>query len=185
MDRTPAGFPESSWSSIWAASPADLWVAGSTAVFHWNGQAWTDRTPPITDSNELGFRQIWGSGPNDVWVIGVAADATGTIPVRVVKRWDGTAWADPPASEALPLQGHNFVSVGGTSAHDVWLVDEDALWHYDGASWSSNALPTGNAYFPSLWTGCPGDVWVAVGSCIDSRAGRGHGTLSFETNRPR
>ena len=85
------------------------------------------------------------------------------IPVRVVKRWDGTAWADPPASEALPLQGHNFVSVGGTSAHDVWLVDEDALWHYDGASWSSNTLPTGNAYFPSLWTGCPGDVWVAGG----------------------
>jgi hypothetical protein len=83
-----------SFSSVWASSATDVWVASDSGgdsdpsaspptIIHFDGTAWTASSDLATISiNDLG-----GSGPNDIWAVGPGGKRL---------HYDGTAWTASP-----------------------------------------------------------------------------------------
>ncbi|MBM4778090.1 MAG: hypothetical protein GQE15_10365 [Archangiaceae bacterium] len=73
--------------SVWATSPADVWVVGDGAtVLHFDGLAWSAVNAGLSDD----LFAVWASGPNDVWISGGSGDPSQNI--GVIARFDGTGW---------------------------------------------------------------------------------------------
>ena len=55
-------------AALWANSPTDVWLSGSTAsgVLHWDGTAFT----PVPSGGSPVGGNIWSNGPNNVWTAG-------------------------------------------------------------------------------------------------------------------
>jgi hypothetical protein len=80
---------------------------------------------------------IWGSSASDVW-----AEQDNTIPLtdggvnsqEFMWHWDGTHWTNYPA----PFLNAQAISIAGTSANDVWVLDSNGnVGQFCGTSWSS------------------------------------------------
>ena len=121
--RTVVDSTQNSLSAIWGSGPADVWVTGAAAVFHYDGASWTDMN--------YGFSSVvslWGSGPSDVWFFG------GTT-----ARWNGTMFAAVPGIGAT-------TTGSGTGPSDVWAVSPAAvgtsdLVHWNGSAWTPFHVP--------------------------------------------
>ena len=84
------------FDSVWASGPHDVWVGG-TSVTHWDGAAWTDRTPPLlafsavppaSVSTYVGEgTSVLGRASDDVWAMNRSSSGG-------VARWDGVSWTD-------------------------------------------------------------------------------------------
>lgn len=107
--------PESQdFSDVWGCAPDDVWVAGGSAVFHYDGEALTSRAPAVDAFRGFGCDDIWG-----VNFLGTAS------------HWDGSAWTSEASGAA------QVTSIGGTRSDDLWLVTQTAeVWHRDVAGWS-------------------------------------------------
>jgi hypothetical protein len=98
-----------------------------------------------------GLSSVYGSGPDDVWIVGT----------RSVIHWDGIAW------QTSSLES-NVNAVWSSSGADAWAVG-DAIWRWDGRSWSEwsagheQELRLSVNTLQSIWGASPDDVW-AIGS---------------------
>ncbi len=99
--------------SIFAIALNDVWAASGSAVYHYDGTAWT--LVPGVNGDAYGSATIWAGAKNDIWV--------------GASHYDGNAWTLVPSDDHVGL-----TSVWRRSASDVWFIDAmgDVL-RFDGA----------------------------------------------------
>jgi hypothetical protein len=59
-------------TGIWGRGPDDVWAVGQSAIFHWDGTAWSESAQA---SGSAGLRAVWVSPDGHVWAVG----DTGTV----------------------------------------------------------------------------------------------------------
>jgi RHS repeat-associated protein len=93
---------------------------------------------------------VWGSSPEDVFAVG----DFGTI-----LHFDGKSWAEMDSG----VDGHLY-GIYGYGPNDVYAVGAlgAAVLHYDGGSWSTVSIETGDPTFPP--SPVLRDVWTLGGS---------------------
>jgi len=139
--------PDQRFDKIWASGPNDVWVTGDR-FRHWDGAAWSDRTPPGADS----VATVHGRGPNDVWVD--AFKPPGPIDRLLLAHWNGSSWIDmtpPPLDPSTTL-----VFGGGTWASVSTQLVPPPLDPTTVGVFNSNIL----------WESAPDDLWAAGGTAI-------------------
>jgi hypothetical protein len=101
-------------------------------VEHWDGQAWSEATPPaLTKRDRLDDLMVISA--RDIWAVG---ETWGGRPLAV--RWNGRTWS---RSSPAPVDAHYryFNAVDGASTDDVWAVGHATpgplIQHWDGSSW--------------------------------------------------
>lgn len=126
---------EEQLTSVWGASPNDVWVAGyHGTVYHYDGQAWTDQSPPTSlfvttdggvptgDAATDIRRNLWG-----IWV--AAQNAGGPQPTTsavyvvgdrgTVLHNKNNVWSVVPSGVEEKLTG-----VWGTAEDNVFIVGD-------------------------------------------------------------
>ena len=134
--------------AVWAASAADVWVAGvGGTILRRTNNLWQ----PVASGTSVTLASIWGSGANDVWIVGG----------RTVLRWNGSAL------ESLN-QGitSDLAAVTGVGASDLWAVGlQGNVFRGSPRGWNrENHNLTQNILY-AVWAGSTSDIW-AVGQNV-------------------
>jgi hypothetical protein len=168
----------------WSSGPGDVWVAGFGVVLHYDGSGWTQEgvgsgeplygitgtsatnvftvgsLATIARNRGSGWESmafpgfddvygLWGSSATDVWGVGGG----------LIRHRSGGAWGWEIAPDGASLN-----AVWGSGASDVWAVGGvGAVAHYDGAGWSTVAVPGLFSTLYSLWGSSSADVWAVGG----------------------
>lgn len=141
-------------SSIWGASPDDVYVLGTFDLVHWDGGAWT--AVDLGPGGGGGDGQVWGTGPSDVWVLTGSSD---------LHHYDGAAW------QLIDLFDSDFVGdlsvVWGPAPDDLWAAGSaGSIAHWNGSSWDEVTHQSIGAPYLRLFLAIHGssatDIW-AVG----------------------
>lgn len=78
-----ASFPDEALFKVWGTGGDDIWVVGTGgAILHYDGDAWTVHTSPVTDR----LIAVWGTASDDVYAVG--GDGLGAV-----LHYDGAAWS--------------------------------------------------------------------------------------------
>jgi hypothetical protein len=113
------------------------WDDGETITLHLGGkglQAWSNETNPGVGNT---LEAVWASGPQNWWVVGHDS-------MCPLLHSDGSGTYSPDCSSGT-ITTHNFFSVGGSSAADVWFGgDNGDVWHRDG-----NGMATHYTFAPA------------------------------------
>jgi hypothetical protein len=158
-------------------SPQDVWAVGAASnygqpiVLHWDGTSWSKVAAPA----ELGTAGALTAvaaipGTSQVWVSGRDEDGNG-----IVARWTGAGWE----TFSMRIGGGRPGSLAAASSSSAWIVGDtssggptrDAIYHWDGASWTRVPAPSPSATHNSL-------IGVAVRSDSDAWA-----VGSFQTGK--
>jgi hypothetical protein len=165
-------------SSIWGSSPTDIYAAGMSAaspspldwtavVYHFDGQQWTKT---LLGSWLSIFYAISGSSASNVFAVG--SDFEGEIAAR----FDGQTWSDISTGLST-MPETSMYGVWVASESDAWAVGdnpddsgESKVFHYDGSSWSPQAIPAGNQ-LSGIWGSSPTDIFTVgysnlTGNCV-------------------
>jgi hypothetical protein len=126
----PQGF-----TAIWGAAADDVYAAAHTALYHYDGAAWTV-VPGVPGGSD-----VFGTGASDVHVLN-GAD---------VWHWNGTAWSSRRAPQAV-WRGT------ATSPTDVWLVGSTGNLHHDGTTF--RVLESGGSGTRSIPLGTATDMFT-------------------------
>jgi len=132
---------------VWGTNENDVWAVGGEVdvasigfIWHYDGQAWSDRTADLPAFAQSGvFFKAWGRSANDVWFVGFEGLAV---------HWDGESFeqGDPDTTRRL-LTVHGapdgdplFAAVGGFGG--------GVISEYDGHAWH-DVTPSGA--FPEVF----------------------------------
>jgi hypothetical protein len=137
---------EQGYWDIFVAGPGDIWLVGDAGkIARWNGTAFG----PIASGVTTVLTDIWGASSSDLWIVQQGGPA--------LLHWDGVAIAQVSV-------GTQLRAISGTASDDVWAVG-DAIYHFDGASWTQSpatftgALSSIHAVTRDLaWTAAPNQV---------------------------
>lgn len=141
---------------VWRAPEGALWVVGDEGAA-WRRSAagaWETRDAPTSAA----LTSVWGWSDERLWATGLdgkeeLGEATG-----VLLEWTGDAWVEALAG---PLPGLRVVT--GAAGVDAWAVGRgDAIYRYDGDSWTALALPVASN-LGDAWSAGPGRL-VAGGA---------------------
>jgi hypothetical protein len=149
---TTAAMQVPALTTVWAASPSDVWIGGTEDTLrHFDGARWTASSP----SGDIAG--IWGTSPDDVWAWNgewVGHDVGGT--------W---SWSD--------LGLHASVEcIAGTATTDAWRLREGGLVErWNGTRWSMTTVV--NTQLRQLWALDSGHAWATASTTI------GGGVLSW------
>jgi hypothetical protein len=155
--------------------PGDVWVAGqstqtahgwTSALWHWNGSAWSDHPAPVRTDAAGGLLPIAGSSPSNLWVVSRALVGKQNGQRLIAYHWAGTSWkwvsVPHPRVASLP-------SVAVTAATNIWFSAQglpepgearpQLAWHWNGRTLHA----TGES--PSAHFGVPapdglGGLWL-------------------------
>lgn len=138
--------------SIFGITSDDVWLGGrfNGNIYHWDGTTWS--AMPAFGTNFI-TSSLWGSASNNVYAVGVVDGVGGAV-----YRWNGSGWVlvDPTGGGSEPYYRH----VWGFAADDVWVSGANTLYHWNGTTWASFAMPTGiNPYV--LHGVASNDIWMA------------------------
>jgi hypothetical protein len=106
-------FVDAGFTAVWGAGPDDVYATSPSAVYHFDGQAWS-----LVTGGPSGGDAVFGSGATDVYV------AKGSA----LWHWNGASWT----SRTSPTPTlHGWAS----SSTDVWLGQDTVTKgnHFDGA----------------------------------------------------
>ena len=107
--------------------------------------------PSGTTSN---LNAIWGTSPDNIYAVGNGG---------VVLHFDGTNWAQMNAGIS-----ENLVSMIGFSANEIYALSSDAVYKFNGISWSVfNAAQGGDV----IWGTSGNDLYVGGGENNQSGSG--------------
>lgn len=125
-------------------SPTDIWaVGGGGLIAHYNGTTWTSYSPSPVSAQ---LNAVSAVSPTDVYVVGLS--------VNKVLHFDGTSW-----STVLTLPSGGAFSVKAIASNNVWVAGAFALYHWDGATWTTFAAPSG-ALFRGMWVFSNTDILI-------------------------
>ncbi|HEY1814393.1 MAG TPA: hypothetical protein VGG74_18705 [Kofleriaceae bacterium] len=110
-------------SSIGGTGPADAFAATGTQIERYTGACWSTLPAPMTSGTLYGVSL---ASPSAVFAAGDSG---------VLDRFDGSAWASDT------IGADDCLGVWARSAGDAYAV-KTGLYHWDGASWSTQTLPT-------------------------------------------
>ncbi len=145
--RVPGGTDEPLYELRGVAAFGDeVWAVGAGGILRRQAGRWSS----VPAGAATDFYGAWGASADDVWVVG----NFGVI-VRCLK---GTCQEVRPARRTKPAQAPLY-AVAGLGPDDVWAVGyKGAGVHWDGKSWTEQALPTKEAA-SRLYTG-DGELWL-------------------------
>lgn len=139
--------------AVRAESADDVWAVGFyagngssalTLVLHWDGEQWTQQSPPSPPGDSVLFA-VRPISDSQVWAVGQACDTT-CHPLAL--HFTGGQWHQ--ASVPMIGKSAQLFGVAGSSARDVWAVGADIpqrggtdglIMHWDGTKWSHVATP--------------------------------------------
>jgi len=192
-----AGSPRG--TGVWGTSATDVYVAGGTGLWRWDGATWTK----VADGS---FGGVWGASATGVFAVGsggliVRYDGRTATPMssgttaNLVAVWGSSPrdvyaqscpqryWRDSRCSPKVLLHwdGTEWATISteasgngiwGTSASDVYATGVTGWRHWDGASWSSQSSTDG---LDAVGGTSPADVHLAgcVRDYSDCRVGGG------------
>jgi hypothetical protein len=179
---TPAGSTSSSFSSVAAVSPRDVWgvgywrttTANAPLIEHWNGSRWKIIANPT--SVTTGLVGVSADAANDAWAVGY--NFAGSIEVTLVEHWNGTGWSIVPSPNPADATGSRLLAVTALSPSNAWAVglytnqnfnQLTLIEHWNGQQWSivsSPNQPAANALY-SITALSRNNIW-AVGSALTS-----------------
>jgi hypothetical protein len=140
-------------AAVWGSSANDVWLAGGTSVWHWDG---TSFSLPTAFTGSL--TSLSGTGPTDVWLAGENSN---------LHHFDGAKW-----TSVAPLPGtSSFFAVLAISTTDAWATDFVAgkeSVHWNGSKWvpvKTNGV-FGTGIFKGLSALAANDIWGAGGNSI-------------------
>ena len=148
--------------AVYASSASNIWAVGEAGtVLHFDGTEWSGTTglmPNRTRNSRLDFLSVWASGPADVWIAARHETVSGNALRTFVLQGDGAHWNEVPLSSTSVV-----VSIWGTSASDVWLLDSATRKIYRGSSsgFSTIDVPTGVGQPTQIWGLSATEVYVA------------------------
>ena len=126
-----------------AAAPNDIWLAVTSNILHWDGQAWTtfnfDDPNYPNDTALVGFffRSIWIDSPTSVWVGGGADQVGNTMESSIIHHFDGANWTHT----SLPALGQVEAIWRGGSV--LWLANPSpgfTILRFDGTAGTSTPI---------------------------------------------
>ncbi len=131
--------------AIHGTGSSDIWAVGDDGVvLHFNGIGWTQESSG--QSNDL--RAVFSVGGGEVFVAGAYS---------LRRRDPSGTWAN---ASTTSVSG-SWRGLHGTGSDDVWLVgDYGRVYHYDGAAWVKQTVPTVKN-LRAVWAVAKDDVWVA------------------------
>ena len=154
-----------------ASSPTDIWAVGESTI-HYDGTTWT-AFEPATGSGDT-FSDLEGVvdiSPTLAWAAGNVTTSAG-LPGQVIEKWDGTQWSVSPGPAFGANLQPNIKTMTATSSTDIWaigdLLDNNVgllyflFEHYDGTSWKTETILSGDAFLFGSSADATDDVW-AVG----------------------
>jgi hypothetical protein len=147
-------------------SPTDIWAVGlGGLIAHYNGTTWSSYSPsPVSGQ----LNAVSAVSPTDVYAVGLT--------VNKVLHFNGTAW-----SSVLTLPSGGAFSVKALAANNVWVAGGFALYHWDGATWTTFAAPSG-ALFRGMWVFSNTDILVGGNVSGQSTIWRFDGTSFTATS---
>ena len=132
-------------------SSSDVWAVGGTLngfgehsgpgsalVEHWDGNGWSQATPP---PGEVPLSRVAATARADVWAVQggqiVSAEGSDLIGRVGVVHWNGQAWS---ASLSLPdADGTVITDITAPASNDVWVVGMQGgrplIRHWNGRRW--------------------------------------------------
>ena len=147
---------------VWGAASDDLWAVGAGVVLHFDGSTWSE-----VSGFDHTFEGVCGTASNDVWLHGRSA----------LFHWDGSTWSDfHSRGGSCSVAGRNDVwfahgrlthwdgaelkdvdfggdwalSVWALTGSDVWAIDGQKTYHWDGKSWKERLLPSSLPFHRSV-----------------------------------
>lgn len=140
--------PSFSWEFTGTAKD-NFWIRGQDGIYHVTGT-----TAPRLVSSYIAAR-IQAAGNDELW--GIEGDLHSRPTIGQLVHFTGLKW------EGTGLAAVTSVSASSTS--NVWAVNADFAYHFDGASWTQLRDPlTGLGAAPvplrEVWTSGPSDVWI-------------------------
>jgi hypothetical protein len=132
-------------ASLWAFSPTDVWISGTTAG-HYNG------TLPLTNE-PVGAFGIYGASSSQVF-LGFQA---------TLYRWNGASFDTYNTGLNATIYG-----VSGTAPNRVFgamwynLMNAGAVFYFDGVGITQQPIPAGTPLLNAIWAAPTGEVF-AVG----------------------
>jgi hypothetical protein len=133
---------------MWGTASNDIYavgqsgITGQATVWHYDGTTWSDVTPP--GLTNVVFSSVWGSAGNDVYVAGTGS---------TIRRWNGSSWG---AMNTTGLPSNQEIrAIRGRSGNDIYLANFNAVYHYNGSSWTDTNVNTleSYSYIEDLWIG--------------------------------
>lgn len=143
-------------AALWGSSATDVWVGTmfGKALLRWNGKALVEVVAPSQFETGSAHVAMDGTSGKDVWVIGTPDGGT-----KAVQHFDGSAWSYVTGPF---INGNQLKAVRAFSSKDVWVGGAaEQLYHFDGVSWRTFALPKVHGVIVSI-TGKPNDVTFAL-----------------------
>jgi len=142
--------------SMWGSSTTDIWLAGVTDAYHWDGAMWSRYEPPGFEGDPGGANGMWGFAADDIWAVGGRA---------TIAHYDGNTWV-----EDLDADG-SLNDVWGAAPDDVYAVGNFGdMAHYDGKSWSFERGTLGSTQnFTRIHGSSSSNVWATA---VDLQAQR-------------
>jgi hypothetical protein len=186
-----ANYYDKARTAVAALSSNDVWAAGKTGAWHWDGVAWH---APSGFAGQ--FQDGIGTNGVDLWSAGTNPPMTGegSSPSIPNAQWfNGTTW-----QSTIPVtsgKAAGFYAVKVFAANNVWAVGFNGLYalseRWDGAKWNVVTAANGNPNpSPYRSTGnvlqgisalSPTNIW-AVGYYYDSSGSYGEQHLLIERN---
>jgi hypothetical protein len=182
-------------NSVACVSPTQCFAVGDVGNFNfadqrrlieaWNGTAWSIQAfgNPKGTANTF-LNSVSCGGPSLCFAFGDENDNTDLPVGPLVEKWDGTGWAvqpalpEPAGANVIGLDAvscasaANCTAVGVVASKD--FTDQQPLAeHWDGTSWSIEAMPPLNGSSqPELFSvSCTGSTCIATGRTFDSATG--------------
>jgi hypothetical protein len=167
------GSPEQ-LTSIYAASPTDVWAVGQPAgdqFEHWNGTSWTGQGipagPATAAGNTASVSFITGTSASNITAVGtssVVEPGTDTLE-SVAFHFNGTAWSQMTIPANVQLG-----PVLAFSATNLWSVNDNGdAEQFNGTTWAKTKLPidtglpkgSSQLIMSSISGSSPSDIWAA------------------------
>lgn len=132
--------------AIDGARSTDVWAVGA-GMFHYDGTAWTDATPPGFAALRVKLHSLSVVGLDDAWAVGDEG---------YVANYDGTSW-----TLKQPTSVHETLTHVQAWRHEVLaeLWYGKGLLRFDGTGWTKSPWP-GPEINDAFWGATPNDVWI-------------------------
>jgi hypothetical protein len=138
---------------VWGSSATDVWTVGGnvdgtlprTALWHYDGNAWTSVDQPAAANNRTLFK-VWGAAADDVWACGQAG---------LLLHFDGSAWSvvDSATFESL------FTVHGSAPTVAVGGSVQPTIVEKAPQGFVADAVPSGSQTMRGVFVPSQGDAW--------------------------
>ena len=118
-----------------ARSGADIWVAATRGVVHFDGTKFQPDNPPALLGGSI--HSLWASDRDLLVPVYVVEDKSS----HVARRASDGSWT----REALGAGAVEWIH--GSSANDIWATGmRDDAWHFDGKTWTHHSIGATRVY---------------------------------------